>query len=248
MMASGRDRTAGYVNVKGEHPVDAASAGIAPTDDASGRGAGSHGDHDARVRDGLDSAADGVLQVTRDGVGHDDPVGVARGGDEIDAAATHVVHRVQESGELLVVGVAGAGVQVAEVQRSGEHSVDVGRGAGRLGGRVRCWFRHRGGRVVGHHLDPQISAGTRRELEIASHRDRAGPWIFRASPAEDAPREVERNAAASLIEAFGDGTRGADSRRRQVTARADDGCSTKAAVGAGADRGRLGDLRKRANS
>jgi hypothetical protein len=41
----------------------------------------------------------------------------------------------------------------------------------------------------------------RRELEVASHRDRAGPWILlRASPAEDAPREVERNVTTSDVE------------------------------------------------
>src|SRR6266852_1800110 len=101
-------RATGDVDVDRENPVDAAGAGVSLPDDAPGGGAGSHGDHDARIGDGLDRAADGSLQVARDRASDHDPVRVAWGGDEVNAEATNVVHRVQEGGELPVAGVAGA--------------------------------------------------------------------------------------------------------------------------------------------
>src|SRR5450759_4912177 len=95
-------RAAGDIDVDRQDLVDAAGAGVSLPDDAPGGGAGSHGDHDARVGDGVKRAADGGLQVARHRAGDHDPVRVARGGYEVDAEATNVVHRVQEGGELPV--------------------------------------------------------------------------------------------------------------------------------------------------
>ena len=67
-------RAAGDVDVDREDAVDAAGAGVSLADDAPGSGAGSHGDHDAGLGNGLDYAADGGLQVARDRAGDHDPV------------------------------------------------------------------------------------------------------------------------------------------------------------------------------
>jgi len=125
-------RAAGDVDVDGKDSIDAAGAGIPLADDAAGGGAGSHGDDHARVGDGLEGATDGGFEVARDRAGDDDAVGVARGGDEVDAEAAHVVHGVQQGRELPVAGVAGAGIEVAQMQRAAEHPADLGRGAGQL--------------------------------------------------------------------------------------------------------------------
>src|SRR5450759_4731455 len=162
-------RAAGDVDVDRQDPVDAAGAGVSLPDDAPGRGAGSHGDHDARIGDGLKRAVDGGLQVARHRASDHDPVRVARGGDEVDAEATNVVHRVQEGGELPVACVAGACVEVAEVQRSAEHPVDLGRGTGGLGVWVGCWSRRWEGGVVGHNLDPQAVSDT--NLTLPKNRE-----------------------------------------------------------------------------
>src|SRR5215467_751676 len=111
-------RAAGDVDVDRQDPVDAADAGVSLPNDPPGRGAGSHGDHNAGVGDGLKRAEDGSLQVASYRTRDHDPVRMARGGNEVDAEATNVVHWVQEGGELPVAGVAGASVEVAEVQRS----------------------------------------------------------------------------------------------------------------------------------
>jgi hypothetical protein len=190
-MALGARRAAGDVDVDREDPVDAAGAGVSLPDDASGAGAGSHGDHEARLGDGLECAADGGLQVARDRAGDHDPVRVARG----SAEAANVVPRVQEGGELPVAGVAGARVEVAEVKRSAEHPVDLGRGAGGLGVRVTGRCRRWDGRVVGHDLDRKLVAGARRELEVPSDGNRAVPWNLGTASAENAPREIEGDVA-----------------------------------------------------
>src|SRR5258708_13037517 len=104
-------RATGDVDVDREDPVDAAGAGVSLPDDAPGGGAGSHGDHDARIGDGLERAADGGLQVARDRAGDHDPVRVAWRGDEVNAEATNVVHRFPEAAELPVAGAAGACVE-----------------------------------------------------------------------------------------------------------------------------------------
>jgi len=192
-------RAAGNIDVDRQNLVDAAGARVTFPDDATGGGAGAHGDHDARVGNSLDGAAHGGLQVARDRAGDHDAVGVARGGDEVDAEATHVVHRVQKGGEFPVAGVAGSCVEMAQVQRAAEHPVDFGRGAGGLGVRVRCWSRREDGRVVGCDLDPQVGASARREFELPSHRDRPGPGILCAAAAEDAAREIEGDAATSCV-------------------------------------------------
>ncbi len=86
---------AGDVGVDRENAVDAAGAGVSLADDAPGGGAGSHGDHDTWLRNSLDRAAAGGLQVACDRAGDHDPVRVARGGDEVDAEATHAVDWIQ---------------------------------------------------------------------------------------------------------------------------------------------------------
>src|SRR5450759_1570634 len=194
-------RAAGNVDVDGENPVDATGARVTLPDDAPRGRTGSHGDHDARIGDRLERAADGGLQVARDRARDHDPVRVARGGDEVDAEPTNVVHRVQESGELPVAGVAGARVDVAQVQRSAEHPVDLGRGVGGLGGRVGCWSRRWDGGVVGHDLDPQVVATARRELEVPSHGYRTGPRILSTAAAEDAPRDIKADVATAAVPA-----------------------------------------------
>src|ERR1019366_5010656 len=103
--------------------------------------------------DGLKRATNSGLQVARHRAGDHDPVGVARGGYEVDAEATNVVHGVQEGGELPVAGVARARVEVAEVRRSAELPVDLGRSSGGLGVWGWCWSRRWDGRVVGRDLD-----------------------------------------------------------------------------------------------
>src|SRR5258708_9904186 len=86
-------RATGDVDVDREDPVDAAGAGVSLPDDAPGGGAGSHGDHDARIGDGLERAADGGLQVARDRAGDHDPVRVAWGAADVNAAAPTAVPR-----------------------------------------------------------------------------------------------------------------------------------------------------------
>src|SRR6516162_2658159 len=93
-------RAAGDVDVDRQDPVDAAGARVSLPNDPPGRGAGSHGDHNAGVGDGLKRAEDGGLQVASYRTRDHDPVRMARGGDEIDAEATNVVHWVQEGGEF----------------------------------------------------------------------------------------------------------------------------------------------------
>src|ERR1035437_5081203 len=59
--------------------------------EAARAGARADGDDDARLRDRLEGAAHGRLEVARYGPGHDDAVGVARGSHEVDAEAANVV-------------------------------------------------------------------------------------------------------------------------------------------------------------
>src|SRR5450759_583374 len=151
-------RAAGNVDVDRKDAVDSPGARVTLPDDAPRGRTGSHGDHDARFGDGLDRAMHGDLQVARDRAGDHDAVRVARRGDEVDAEATNVVHRVQESGELPVAGVTGSRIEVTEVQRPAEYPVDLGRGAGGLRDRVECWFSRRDGGVVGHDFDSQVVA------------------------------------------------------------------------------------------
>src|SRR5712691_9817784 len=99
---------------------------------------------------------------------------------------------------------------MTEVQRSAEHSVDLGRGVGGLGVRVGRWSRRWDGRVVGHDLDLQVVAAARRELEVPSHGNRASPWILGTAAAEDAPREVEGDVPACSVETLGERTRRTD--------------------------------------
>src|SRR5450759_5773314 len=121
-------RAAGNVDVDRKDAVDSPGARVTLPDDAPRGRTGSHGDHDARFGDGLDRAMHGDLQVARDRAGDHDAVRVARRSDEVDTETTNVVHRVQESGEFPVTGVARARVEMAEVQRSPEHPVDLMRG------------------------------------------------------------------------------------------------------------------------
>jgi hypothetical protein len=88
--------------------------------------------------------------------------------------------------------------------------VDLRRGAGGLGVPVWYWRRRRGGRVVGHNLDPQVVAAVCRELEVPSHGDRVCPWILGTPAAEDAPREIESDVAAFGVETLRECTRWAD--------------------------------------
>src|ERR1035437_10468167 len=80
-------RAARDIDIDRQNLVDAASAGVALAGDAAGSGAGTDGDHDTRLGDGLDRAAHGGLQVARDRSGDHDPVPVARSGNQVDAEA-----------------------------------------------------------------------------------------------------------------------------------------------------------------
>jgi hypothetical protein len=135
-------RATGDVDINREYLIDTAKAGVSLPEDAPG-GAGTYGDHDARVGNGLDRAADGSFKVARDRAGDNDPVRMARGGNEIDAKAADVVYRVQQGGEFPVAGVAGTRVEVAEVQRPTQHLVDIGQCTGGIGFRIWCLSRRR---------------------------------------------------------------------------------------------------------
>jgi hypothetical protein len=135
---------------------------------------------------------------------------VARGGDEVDAEATNVVHRVQEGGELPVAGVAGARIEVAEMQRPAEHPADLGGGAGGFGVPVGCWSHWWHARVIGHDLDPQVVAAARREFEVPSDGNCPAPWILGTAAAKNAPREVKGDVTASCVETLRERTRRAD--------------------------------------
>jgi hypothetical protein len=89
---------------------------------------------------------------------------------------------------------------VAEVQRSAEHPVDLGRSPRGLGVGIGCQSRRWDSRVVGHDLDPQVVAAARRELEVSSHGNCAGPWILGTAAAEDAPREVKCDVTTASVE------------------------------------------------
>src|SRR5512140_3902609 len=99
-------RAAGDEDVDGEDRADAAGARVAAANDAARRRAGADGDHDARLGDGLPRAPDRELEVPRHGSRDEDAVRVARRGDDVAPEAAHVVHGVEERGQLPVAGVA----------------------------------------------------------------------------------------------------------------------------------------------
>src|SRR5450759_2849539 len=112
--------TARHIDVDRQDLVDASRAGIAGRGDAARAGARADGDDDARLRNRLEGAAHGRLEVARAGPGHDDAVGVARGSHEVDAEAANVVMGSEQGHELPVARIARAGVEVAEMAPVGQ--------------------------------------------------------------------------------------------------------------------------------
>src|ERR1019366_10031426 len=105
-------RTPRNVDIDREDPVHSPGARVTLPDDAAGRRARTHGDHDAWTGDRLDRAAHRGFQVARHRPGDNDAVRVARRGNEVDAEAANVVHRIQQRGELPVARVARTRVEV----------------------------------------------------------------------------------------------------------------------------------------
>src|SRR5207302_6727642 len=69
--------------------------------------------------------------------------------------------------------------------------------------------------IAGRRLSypPQVAAAARRELEVPSHGNRAGPGILGTAAAEDAPAEAEGNVTTAAVELLRERTRGADGGR-----------------------------------
>jgi hypothetical protein len=89
---------------------------------------------------------------------------------------------------------------VAQVQRSTEDPPNFRRGAIGVGIGIAHDACTRSARRILDHLNPQIRASARGEFEVSSNGDGLSPWILGTPTAEDAPRQVERDVAAVVID------------------------------------------------
>ena len=85
---------------------------------AAGDGAGADGDHNARVGDGVVSVLQGGSHVFGDAASDEQTVGVARGGDELDAEAAQIPANGVENVHIRFAAVASAGADLTEFERS----------------------------------------------------------------------------------------------------------------------------------
>ena len=175
------------------------AAGVAAGEHAAADRARPDGDDEPRLRHRLVGAPGGLLEVARHDPGHEEQVGVARRGDEVDPEPLDVVVRVEQRGDLPVAAVARAGVEVADVERASQRPTDraaefggVGglgaRGvrAGRAGSQAASSLRLSAARASSRRPGSRghgRRARSRLPSRIASRR--AGP---RAGAAEDAAR------------------------------------------------------------
>ena len=113
-----RWRTARYVAVDRNHCIDGSGYGIAAGKDTARASAGSHGDDQFRRGCGFIGPLQGFRHVARYRPGHQQHVSVFRRCDKVDAESLEIVVRIRQRHNLGFAPVAGAGIDLADVERA----------------------------------------------------------------------------------------------------------------------------------
>ena len=116
----GRGRAAGNEDVHGHDVFGAVQNGVVAAKDPSGNGAAPHGDHDLGSGDRRIGPLAGELHVPRDRAGDQDAVGEPGRGGGADAEALEIVLRRGRHIHLDLAGIAGARIELAELEGTAE--------------------------------------------------------------------------------------------------------------------------------
>ena len=175
-------RTARHVKIHRQERAGAV-ARLGQVDEGSPRDrAGADGDDEAGIGDRLVRLAERQRHVARDGARHQQPVGVARRGDKLDAEAAQVpAHRGQHVA-VGFAGVASAGADLAQLEGSPEEPPEA---------RVQRGRRHRpgSGRRPARHDERLARAG--RQLVAGGEGDGLARTGRRAGPAEETAPQID---------------------------------------------------------
>ena len=117
----GIGRAAGDVHVHGKDGVHAAAGGVVLAEDAAAATARAHGHDQPRAGHGFVSFPQRQFHVARDRAGHQQHVGMARRGDEVNAETLDVIDRAVQAVDFDFAAVARTGVHLADVQGTAEH-------------------------------------------------------------------------------------------------------------------------------
>ena len=121
-------RAAGDVELGGELAEEAALDGVGVLVGRAADGAGAGGDDELGGGHAVPGEAEGLGHVGGDWSREDEAVGVARGGDPVDAPAAHVKVDVGAGVELELAAVAAAGGDLAQLERAAEQLLEGGGG------------------------------------------------------------------------------------------------------------------------
>jgi len=119
-------RAAGHGDIHRDNRGHAAAACVTLAEDAAVAAAIAEGDHELGFRHGVVSAPQRLSHMARDRAGHEQHVGVARGGDKLDAQTLQVVVRIMQRINFQLAAVARAGIDVADGERAAELAQDIG--------------------------------------------------------------------------------------------------------------------------
>ena len=117
-----RGRTAGNLDVDRNDVSDAAHACVTLAEDPAGAAAVADGDDELGLRRRIVGSPERDRHVLGHRSRHQQHVGVARTGDELDAQSLDVVIRIAERVNLQLAAVARAGVHLADGQRAAERA------------------------------------------------------------------------------------------------------------------------------
>jgi len=116
----GIGRAAGNVNVHRDDAVHPSAYRVIAAEDAAATATRAHGHDKPRRRHGVVGFAQSQFHVARHRSCHEQHVGVARGGGEVNAEAFNVIDRTVQPGDFHFTAVAGAGVHFANVEGASE--------------------------------------------------------------------------------------------------------------------------------
>src|SRR4051794_24964420 len=88
-------------------------------------GACSRRDDQSRLADGLVRHQQGIAHIPRDRAGHEDAVGVSRGGDELDAEPAGIEDDIAQRVGLDLAAVAAPSADLAQPQRAAEQPLQL---------------------------------------------------------------------------------------------------------------------------
>ena len=125
MISRGGGGQPGTVTSTGSTLATAPQRGVALAEDAAGAAAVADRHHQPGFRRRLVGAPQRRLHVARDRAGHEQHVGMARAGDELDAQPFQVVVGIVQGVDLQLAAVARAGVHLADGQRLAQDVEDV---------------------------------------------------------------------------------------------------------------------------